>query len=262
MWPKIHVDAAGRILPVEKQVWLEQNWKPGAREWYHHASQGGQFPPMINVPYEWFIALEQPMLSIGAAGSAGRPALSRSLRLHSVDHRRAAPSTGGAAREPDESNGYEERQGICWRGGIGCRSASPAPTAHNDPMLLPDGKPWRHPATGETMSALGLTCAACHTGRFTYGNTEFLVDGGSATDRHRQAEHRDWLVAGLHQVRLAPVQSIRAPAAGSDANNEAARAALRAQLDAVLKRVGMLNKLDGKANRRRRRRKDTGGSTR
>src|SRR5439155_11971479 len=65
--PMLHV-ALPEYPAVEKQVWASQNWSAGAREWYHHANQGGQFPPMINVPYEWFISLEQPILSLGAAG--------------------------------------------------------------------------------------------------------------------------------------------------------------------------------------------------
>ena len=35
-----------------------------AAEWVR---AGGQFPPMVSIPYEWFIALEQPTLSLGAA---------------------------------------------------------------------------------------------------------------------------------------------------------------------------------------------------
>ena len=34
-----------------------------------------------------------------------------------------------------------------------------------------------NPRTNAPMTALGLTCAACHTGRFTYQGTAVLVDG-------------------------------------------------------------------------------------
>ena len=30
------------------------------------------------------------------------------------------------------------------------------------------------------MNAFGLTCAACHTGRFTYKDTAVVIDGGPA----------------------------------------------------------------------------------
>src|ERR1700719_2783871 len=51
--------------PVEKSVWLNQNWQPKARDWYHHANQGTL---TFGIPYEWFVALEQPVLSLRAAG--------------------------------------------------------------------------------------------------------------------------------------------------------------------------------------------------
>ena len=83
------------------------------------------------------------------------------------------------------------------------------------------------------MGKLGLTCAACHTGRFTYGNTEFLVDGGSAMSDVVKLNTAiglaliytklDWLRFNRFALRLL----------GPDANNDAARAALHEQLDAV-----------------------------
>ena len=30
------------------------------------------------------------------------------------------------------------------------------------------------------MNGIGLTCAACHTGRFTYKDTAVIIDGGPA----------------------------------------------------------------------------------
>jgi mono/diheme cytochrome c family protein len=49
--------------------WLDQNWKPDERAWYHNGSQGTL---TLLVPYRWFLALERPKLS----GSGG-PALLR-----------------------------------------------------------------------------------------------------------------------------------------------------------------------------------------
>jgi hypothetical protein len=43
--------------PAKRAVWLDQNWTTEDRHWFHHASQGtATFP----VPYDWFMALEQP----------------------------------------------------------------------------------------------------------------------------------------------------------------------------------------------------------
>jgi hypothetical protein len=56
-----------------------------------------------------------------------------------------------------------------------------------DPVNNPNGLPIGfarsggiNPVTGQPLDGIGLTCAACHTGRFEYGNTTILVDGAPA----------------------------------------------------------------------------------
>jgi len=242
VWPNVHV-ALPEYPPVEKQVWLQQNWSPGAREWYHHASQGGQFPPLINVPFEWFIALEQPTFSLGAAD------LLADQRY--LDRFGFIPSTSESGafdwrrcREPEGASDYDSggAGSPSWRHrlpvGFTCTDRV------TDPMLLPDGRPWRNPATGRTMSAIGLTCAACHTGRLTYGKTELLIDGGSAlTDIVKLNKAIGLsLVFTKEHFRF---NRFALRLLGSD-DNEASRAALRAQLDDVVKRVGQLQELNDK----------------
>jgi hypothetical protein len=56
--------------PIENVTWLDQNWTPEQRDWFHHADQGTQ---TFGIPYEWFIALEQPSLSLTAPGLMGDP---------------------------------------------------------------------------------------------------------------------------------------------------------------------------------------------
>ncbi|MBS0519839.1 MAG: catalase family protein [Proteobacteria bacterium] len=226
---------------VERQVWLDQNWPAGAREWYHHASQGGQFPPMIAVPYEWFIALEQPTLSLGAAAPLADQ--------HYLDRFGFIPSTteGGAydwrsCREPEAAKGYDSGTASPSR-----RHRLPVGFACTDPrtapMVLPDGRPWRNPATGRTMSALGLTCAACHTGRLTYGKTELLIDGGSAmTDI---VKLNTAIALSLVFTKHDPLRFNRFALRllGPD-SNEQSRARLARQLDDVVDRVRQLHDLD------------------
>ena len=57
-----------RTLPaaptIKQSVWLNQNWKPDERFWFHHASQGTSTFP---VPYSWFVALEQPTITLFSA---------------------------------------------------------------------------------------------------------------------------------------------------------------------------------------------------
>src|SRR5437868_6121132 len=48
---------------VQKTRWLDQNWTD-KREWVHHADQG---TATFHIPYEWFMALEQPVLSLTSA---------------------------------------------------------------------------------------------------------------------------------------------------------------------------------------------------
>ena len=45
---------------------------------------------------------------------------------------------------------------------------------------IPSGAPWRNPRTKQDMIGVGLTCAACHTGSFTYKDTAVVIDGGPA----------------------------------------------------------------------------------
>src|SRR5277367_4448440 len=56
--------------PIGKVVWLDQHWTAEQRDWFHHADQGTQ---TFGIPYEWFIALEQPSLSLGAPGLFSDP---------------------------------------------------------------------------------------------------------------------------------------------------------------------------------------------
>src|ERR1700676_1780416 len=57
--------APGNLVPepvpeypgTKNTVWLDQNWTEAQRNWFHHADQGTQ---TFGIPYEWFVALEQP----------------------------------------------------------------------------------------------------------------------------------------------------------------------------------------------------------
>jgi hypothetical protein len=135
--------------PIEKSVWLKQNWQPKARDWYHHANQGTL---TFNIPYEWFVALEQPVLSIGAAGLLSDPAY--------LDRYGFIPNSTESEKNED--------------------NVLPVGFAHGRPLSKPDGTPWLNPQTKRQMTGVGLTCAACHTGRFTYQKTTVLIDGGAA----------------------------------------------------------------------------------
>jgi hypothetical protein len=68
------------------------------------------------------------------------------------------------------------------------------------------GQPWLNPRTKQPMTGLGFTCAACHTGRFTYRGTTILVEGGPAlTDRSRQVPARTWYIGFIYEALFQPL---------------------------------------------------------
>src|SRR5262245_13809268 len=127
--------------PVRQAVWLEQNWTQKQRDWYHHGDQGTQ---TFNIPYEWFVALEQPRLSL-------------------------VGDVGGLS-----DSAYLDRYGFIPGATLGGENQLPIGFAKGKAMTWPDGKPWINPQTKEQMFGIGLTCAACHTGRLTYRHTAVL----------------------------------------------------------------------------------------
>jgi hypothetical protein len=194
--------------PFEKVTWLDQNWSAEQRNWFHHADQGTL---TFGIPYEWFMALEQPSLSFTAPGLVSDPSyLDRYGFI------------------PDDS-GYELPIGFA-RGGA---------------MPQDDGSPWPNPQTKKPMTGVGLTCAGCHTGRFTYQSKTVLIDGGPAlTDLFK---FRTGIALALAYTRYMPFRFGRFAdrVLGPDAS-EAAKSELREQLDAALARVKAVGDLEDK----------------
>ncbi len=197
--------------PVQNQtIWLDQGWTPEQRFLYHRADQGTL---TFGVPYEWFVALEQPTLSLGEA-----PLLS--------------------------DKGYLDRFGFI-------PGDRPLPVGfarsaeYRDPA---SGKTWDNPATGKPFSGIGMTCAACHTGRMTFKGTELLIDGGSALTN--LGDFRTALGQSIAFTDLNPLRFNRfaARVLGSGASDQA-KAALRAQLKAALaagqKELALINATKG-----------------
>src|SRR6202050_5577874 len=114
--------------PLGKVVWLDQNWTFAQRDWFHHADQGTQ---TFGIPYEWFMALEQPALSFTAPGLLSDPVY--------LDRFGFIPS--------DSNSGSPEL---------------PIGFAHGGPIRDPKGASLRNPRTNADMTAVGLNCAACH----------------------------------------------------------------------------------------------------
>ena len=124
--------------PPEQLVRAEQGWTEDQRLHFHHTPQGTRL-----VPYDWFMALEQPCLSLfGCDLLSDKTYLARFGFLSSQTDSRLNPDglPVGFAREED----------------------------------------FYDPDTAETYAVVGLTCAACHTGELHYGKYAVRVDGAPA----------------------------------------------------------------------------------
>jgi mono/diheme cytochrome c family protein len=153
----------------QKVVWLQQNWTNDARFWFHHASQG---TATIPVPYEWFIALEQPEIRLFSEPKL----LADPAYLYRIGF---IPSPKGKT--------YSDAQSPA---AFGYGSGGSVTVAYDkglydgNPGGLPVGFALTKPAAGGNGGAsgtmLGLTCAGCHTGHLTYKGTSVRIDGGPA----------------------------------------------------------------------------------
>ena len=130
-----------KMTTSENIVWLEQGWSNNDRQEFHHTSQGTMTLPL---PYEWFAALEQPGFSL--FGDKG-------LIIE---------------------NGYLSRLGFI-SGEITPYNQSGLPVGFSVDYNV------TNPAiSAKPFNAIGLTCAACHTGQMNVGDTSVRYDGGPA----------------------------------------------------------------------------------
>ena len=196
-----------KYIQPEKREYLAQNWDEKTSEQFHHISQGtGTLP----IPYDWLVALEQPEKSVWGL---------------------LWPSREGAFTDPD----YIQRYGFI----------SGTTSAHN-----PDGLPIGFAGTAfQNVSGYptlttsgGFTCAACHTGKFTQGDTEYIVNGGPAvTDLNALTKG---LGSALGQTLIAsklPLPNKRfnrfAKAVLGDTYTQTAKAQLAKDLESVVNAV-------------------------
>jgi hypothetical protein len=194
---------------VTNVTWLNQNWTPAQREWFYHADQGTQ---TFGIPYEWFIALEQPALSLGDPGLLS-------------------------------DTQYLDRYGFIPSAAVPGKTQLPIGFAHGGPVNDSTGAPIKNPQTNANMTSLGLTCAACHTGRFTYQNTTVLIDGGSALTNLEKFQIGVGL--SLFYTRWIPGRWERFAdrVLGPNASDQA-KATLKAQFEQVLAQNSTIHKLE------------------
>lgn len=134
------------IPAPQARVALDQNWDPETAERFHFISQGTETLP---IPYSWLLALEQP------------------------------EKTAFGLLWPDSEPGFVTNDYLRRYGFITAEASA------GNPDGLPIGfatTPFQNiPGYSATTTAVGFTCAACHTAHFTYEGTEYIVNGGPST---------------------------------------------------------------------------------
>jgi hypothetical protein len=198
-------------------VWLEQNWSRDQRNWFHHVDQGTQ---TFRIPYEWFMALERPEVSL--LGPAGL--LSDTAYLDRFGF------------IPDEGNA-----------GNPAVPQLPVGFGHGGEMRRDDGGIWMNPRTNAPMARIGLTCAACHTGRFTYNDTAVLVDGAPGLVNIFKFQGAVGVALALTQGDSSRFSRFADRVLGTDAD-ASARTLLRTQLDQVVAAYQEAHNLESAVN--------------
>ena len=209
IWEALHVKVAEYPQP-KKTVWLEQNVSREQLNWFYHADQGTR---TLGIPHEWFMKLEQPTI----------PWL--------------IFTTVAPFRDP----AYLDRFGFIPVPEQ--KDVLPIGFAHGGPMLDPSGAPWRNPTDKKDMTGIGLTCAACHTGRFTYKDTAVIIDGGPALTNLLKL--KQGIGVALFMTRYLPGRFGRFAdnIVGKDATL-ADRETLKYQIDQVLKQLKEVQALE------------------
>ncbi|MBR1250096.1 hypothetical protein JQ609_24625 [Bradyrhizobium sp. AUGA SZCCT0169] len=211
LWENLHVRIAEYPQP-KKTVWLDQGISKEKLSWFYHADQGTR---TFGMPFEWFMALEQPTI----------------------------PWLVFTEADPLSDPAYLDRYGFIPDTIIPGKKALPIGIAQGGPMLDPSGAPWRNPRNKQDMTGVGLTCAACHTGRFTYKDTAVIIDGGPAlTDLFKL---KQGMGVALLYTRLIPTRFDRFAARilGPD-SAVADREILKYQIDQVLTQLKAVKNLE------------------
>lgn len=226
----------------EKAIWLEQNWSDEERWWFHHANQGTATLP---VPYEWFVALEQPYLRL-----FGTPPLLRNPAY--LARFGFIPSPGDedwASQQARAGYGYED----AIRPGYAAKDYAYVPAEFpGNPDGLPvgftrlDTDDMTNPVTGWPFAGdlIGFTCAACHTGHMEVDGVSVRIDGAPAmTDL---GKFRKVLGLSLLYTRYVPGRFTRfAERVLGDGYTPEKATELKVRLSALLAKGAALQKLTG-----------------
>ena len=155
--PQFRVDVPAYQNPPEQLTYAEQGWTDYQRLHFHHTPQGTRL-----IPYDWFMALEQPCLSLFGCGLfTEKTYLARFGFLNGQTDSKLNPDglPIGFARQED----------------------------------------FYDPETKTSYPVVGLTCAACHTGELHYGKYAVQTDGAPAMIEVTQFQKALLLAVGFTQ---------------------------------------------------------------
>lgn len=138
LYSKLTVVVPAYQPPPEQLVHIDQGWNPEQQVQFHHTAQGTRL-----VPYDWFMALEQPCFSLfGCDLLADRTYLGRFGFLAS--------------------------------------QADPKINPNDLPIGFARQENFNDPDNNKKYPVVGLNCAACHTGELHYGKYAVRIDGAPA----------------------------------------------------------------------------------
>ncbi|MCK1732643.1 cytochrome C [Bradyrhizobium sp. 138] len=212
------------VPETKAAFWLEQNWSLKDRHWFHHASQGtATFP----VPYEWFIALEQPRLHLFS-----KPGMMKdSAYLEGfgfIPSPQSIQTDTTTLRRFGYANVYETTQPSDWS-----TRWTPVENVDGLPVGFARMTGVVDPATGRREEdKIGLTCAACHTGQIHYQGVDVRFDGGPAMTDLKKLELSTGLSIAYTLYVPFRFQRFADRVLGPDAS-KTDRAALKQKLSAI-----------------------------
>lgn len=212
------------VPETKAAFWLEQNWSLKDRHWFHHASQGtATFP----VPYEWFMALEQPRLHLFSAPGMMTDGTYLE-RFGFIPSPQSIQTDATSLRRFGYANVYETTQVPDWS-----TRWTPAENVDGLPVGFARMTGVVDPATGRREEdKIGLTCAACHTGQIHYQGVDVRFDGGPAMTDLKKLEVSTGLSIAYTLYVPFRFQRFADRVLGPDAS-KADRAALKQKLSAI-----------------------------
>ena len=200
------------VDPVDtgKVHWLNggPRWTQDEREWYHSTTQGTATYP---IPYNWFVALEQP-------GNSNHKLFKEQDYLGRMGFIRTA---GPSKVNPDSLPV-----------GLARMANTVKPVPGEDFMI--------DPKTGK-LDAIGLTCAACHTGQINYKGNAIGIDGGQSNINIVQFGVALGLAMGQTNLSTRRFKRFALRVVGTQDQNDPAFKQLKSNLSLALDRLLAIN---------------------